>query len=521
MSVGWPFLAMGYRKLLSTRVLAKGVVIAVLCALATSALVASIHSYTTRPVFLFFTALTIAVSLLGGSVAGIISLSVSIGAFRYFAGTFGAGVQQRLFANICVDLIIIGLIAYLRYEHEQVRAASAKHVAELEAERARWKRVVEGIADEVWVCSLDGRMSLVNLPSVTHMNLEEFKNQTVQQVLEKVEILNPNGTLRPPQEAPLLRVLRGEPHVAGEEIMRHGSNERWRQFSAAPICDSDGNIAGAVAVVRDITERKRLEQALITSEKLAATGRLAATIAHEINNPLAAMTNIAYLLENSAADPAVRGFVTMLQEQIRNISRITARTLNFSRDTSGVTEFRLDKVLGDVLDFYANEAKRRQVTINRRIGCDANVFGCKGEISQVVSNLLINALHATAAGGQVTIHLYSAPAWLAKVRKQDGYCIAVADSGVGIDIQDRNHIFEPFFTTKGEKGTGLGLWVCMGIIQRSGGSIRVRTTTRRGRSGTCFSIFLPATTAGRERTDGLPINSASLSTLDTRKPKSA
>ena len=144
-----------------------------------------------------------------------------------------------------------------------LEARVEERTAELDAERTRWKQVVQGIADEVWVCDLQGRMSLVNLPAVTHLGLEEFKDKSVEQVLEAVEFLNPDGQPRPPEQAPVLRSLRGEV-VRGEEIMRHRTTgtTRWRQFSSSPMRDAAGTIIGSVAVERDITDQKQIEEQL-------------------------------------------------------------------------------------------------------------------------------------------------------------------------------------------------------------------------------------------------------------------
>jgi signal transduction histidine kinase len=243
---------------------------------------------------------------------------------------------------------------------------------------------------------------------------------------------------------------------------------------------------------QEINERKRMEQALIRSEKLAITARLAATMAHEINNPLEVMTNLVFLLSTMQTSPEAQAYVAALEEQLKGLSRISTQMLKFHRDLNRPAEFKLSEVLREVLEFYRSQAEQQGIVFSQRVETEGTIAGFKGEIAQVVTNLLLNALAATPAGGKVMVHLYSAPHWLCEVHHHRGYCLTIADTGSGIDPQHRARIFEPFFTTKGEKGTGLGLWLCAGIIDRVGGTIRVWSTRRPGRSGTCFSIFLPS-----------------------------
>lgn len=243
---------------------------------------------------------------------------------------------------------------------------------------------------------------------------------------------------------------------------------------------------------REIAERKRMEQALLNSEKLAVTARLAATMAHEINNPLAAITNLIFLLAPLQTSPEAQAYIATLEDKVKGLSRISTQMLKFHRDSNRPTEFKLSAVLCEVLDFYRPQAERQGAVVNQRIETEGIIVGFRGEIVQVVTNLLLNALEAIPVGGQVSVHLYPAPPWLREVHHRCGYCLSVADTGSGIDPQLRARIFEAFFTTKVDKGTGLGLWVCMGIVNRAGGSMRVWSTRRPGRSGTCFSVFLPA-----------------------------
>jgi len=242
----------------------------------------------------------------------------------------------------------------------------------------------------------------------------------------------------------------------------------------------------------EIAERERMERALVNSERLAATARFALTMAHEINNPLAAMTNLVFLLSSLQTSPQAQAFIAMLEDQIQGLSRIATHMLKFHRDTNKLAEFKLDAVLREVSDFYRSQADKRGIVIHQRLETDGAILGFRSEIVQVVTNLLLNALDATPAGGQVAIHLYPAPRWLCEIHASRGYCLSIADTGCGIASQDRERIYQPFFTTKGERGTGLGLWVSAGIVDRIGGSIRVWSSLRPGRSGTCFSLFLPA-----------------------------
>src|ERR1700691_3479321 len=249
----------------------------------------------------------------------------------------------------------------------------------------------------------------------------------------------------------------------------------------------------------EISDRKRMERALVNSEKLAVTARFASTMAHEINNPLEAMTNLVYLLAPLQTDTVARAYIATLEDQLQGLRRITAHSLKFHRDANKPAEFKLDAVLREVSDFYRPQAERQGIVVHQRLETDGTILAFRSEIVQVVTNLLLNALDATPPGGKVIIHLYPAPRWLCEIHNSHGYCLSIADSGSGIESQDRARIYQPFFTTKGERGTGLVLWVSAGIINRICGSISVWTKCRRGRSGTSFSVFLPAEQASLTR----------------------
>ncbi len=242
--------------------------------------------------------------------------------------------------------------------------------------------------------------------------------------------------------------------------------------------------------LRDVTERIRTENVLRLNEKLAATGRLAATIAHEINNPLESVTNLLFLLQyHQALDDTARQYVATASSELARVVHITRQTLGFYRDTSSPVAVKLSSLLQDVLDLYSRKAENRNILITRQFEFDAVVHGFPGELRQIFSNLVANALEAVGRDGGVRVHLYRSHAW--RRGEPEGVRVVIADSGPGIPAEHRTKLFEPFFTTKSEKGTGLGLWVARGIVQKHGGAIMVRSSTRPGRSGTVFSVFLP------------------------------
>jgi PAS domain S-box-containing protein len=243
---------------------------------------------------------------------------------------------------------------------------------------------------------------------------------------------------------------------------------------------------------REMTDRKRLEEALVKSEKLAATARLASTMSHEINNPLEAITNLIYLLAPMQTSPEAKSYIALLDDSVKGLTRISTQMLKFHRDNNRPTQFKLGELLCEISDVYRPEAQKQDIVLIQCIETEGIILGYRSELIQVFSNLLLNALEATPIGGKIHIHLYPAPPWLCRAHNRCGYCLSVADTGSGIAPEHYARIFEPFFTTKGDKGTGLGLWLCRDILNRVTGSIRVWSTRRPGRSGTCFSVFLPA-----------------------------
>lgn len=243
--------------------------------------------------------------------------------------------------------------------------------------------------------------------------------------------------------------------------------------------------------MEDITQRKEAEAALIKSEKLAASGRLAAALAHEINNPLQAVINLMSLLSQSQnLDQKDREYATLASKEIGRIVRLVQQSLGFYRGTSSPAAMNVEEVLESVVFLYDKKIKAKQIHLTKQYKLQGTLWGYPADIRQVFSTLLVNAMEACGKGCKIVLRASTAYGWRGGA-KTEGVRITVADSGVGIHTEDIARICEPFFTTKGEKGTGLGLWVARGLVDRMNGSIHLRSRTTATNSGTCFSIFLP------------------------------
>jgi PAS domain S-box-containing protein len=246
----------------------------------------------------------------------------------------------------------------------------------------------------------------------------------------------------------------------------------------------------AIVLVLDLTERKRAELALRNSEKLATIGRLAGTVAHEINNPLDAVSNLLFLIHNDPElSPSSREYSRLASEEVSRVGQICRQMLGFYRESTTPVSVDVTSVLESVMSLYKRKVQTQNIRVETRFRYPGAVLGFPGEMRQLFSNLFVNALEATGANGRVALRTQVARDWQYPARV--GVRIWIHDTGSGIDPRVMANLFEPFFTTKGEKGTGLGLWVSRGIVEKHGGFVRVRTSTRSGSSGTSFMIFLP------------------------------
>jgi signal transduction histidine kinase len=240
----------------------------------------------------------------------------------------------------------------------------------------------------------------------------------------------------------------------------------------------------------EIIARKRTEEALIASEKLASVGRMSAVLAHEINNPIAAVMDILYVIRDVDGLPAsVPDYLEMADGELKRVAHITRQTLGFCSDMSTPTTFRVCGLLDSVKDLLKAKIRSKNAVVDLQCDRQMEMAAMDGDLRQVFSNLVLNSLHAIPQNGRVTLRASVSCDPLQGNRRAR---ITVSDNGGGIDAATLPQIFEPFFTTKGAVGNGLGLWVSKQIIDKHGGSLRVRSCTQGEHRGTTFSVVLPA-----------------------------
>jgi PAS domain S-box-containing protein len=244
-------------------------------------------------------------------------------------------------------------------------------------------------------------------------------------------------------------------------------------------------------IMRDITSRLQAEQALRQTERLAAMGRVAGIIAHEINNPLEAITNAFYLLrDHPSLDEEARQYATMAEQEINRLSHITRQTLSFYRETKEPISLSISELLDNVLELQGRRFQISRIQVEKEYLSEGRVQGFPVELRQVFLNLIGNAIQAMPEGGKLRVAVRQTGLTNGS---RPGVSVSVIDTGSGIQPEDAKHLFEPFFTTKSEKGTGLGLWISRGIVQKYEGTIRFRSWSNQDGARTCFRVFIPTT----------------------------
>ncbi len=413
-----------------------------------------------------------------------------------FSGLFGQGLSGRVSAELEIQArdgeqipVQVTLNPFSTADIDAIAMVVTdlrhqKRSEQMLAEGRLAKLLLEHASSGMAVCDENGRITLASkaLQAICGV-APEFH------LFDEVLPLKVVDSYGKPRRFSATEVLEGAVHKSVEVMYEKKDDEPLRLLmSAGRIVNNDGATVGCVITLLDVSERLTIEEALRRSEKLAAAGRIAGTLAHEINNPLSAVTNLLYLLQNSGLEKEHHYYVELAAAELARVSHIARNTLSFYREASHPVPVRLSEVLDSVLDLYARQLTDKQLQIERNYDFEGEINNFPGELRQVFSNMIVNAIDAVPKRGQIRLSVKSC-------RKRNGVSgvrVVISDRGAGISAVHRAKLFEPFFTTKGERGTGLGLWVSHGIIQKQGGSIRVRSSVVPGKSFTVFSVFIPS-----------------------------
>jgi len=263
-------------------------------------------------------------------------------------------------------------------------------------------------------------------------------------------------------------------------------------LSISPIKDRNGTIIGASKILRDISARKRIENSLIQAEKIAATGRMAATIAHEINNPLEAVLNLLYLLRQQVDTQEGKTYLSTAEIELTRVAHIAKQTLGYYREHASAVSLSVSQLAEHALSVYSPRCAAYNISIERHLDSSTKLTVRRGEMMQVISNLIANAIYAMPDGGRLTVSVFDCE------KPGPGVCLLIEDNGVGIPQDNIDKVFDAFFTTRLTVGTGIGLFVARQFVEGHGGRITLESSVDPKTHGTKVTVFLPLHTAYEE-----------------------
>ena len=406
---------------------------------------------------------------------------------------------EALLGSALVVGLLIGAFARDRLHlvseaFEATLAALRRHTQATHESEQRLRAILISLGEAVVVCDVLGKIELMN-PAAERLS-GWSQADAVGRPFDFVFPLRATGS-RTALESPAAAVHREMQIVRSTEpsvLLRSESDEVTVDQSGAPIHERDGKLSGVVLVLRDITQQTRTQAALIASEKLAVTGRLAATIAHEIHNPLDSVANLLYLMKTGASAEENESFLDTARAELDRATQISRSLLGMYRESRTPVSLDISSLLESVLLLLQHRFAQSRVRVQTHLLSPAMVTGFPVELRQVFTNLLANAAEASPTGGRITISVAesSAPSPAdPTATKRPGVLVTIEDEGAGIPDHIREQLFQPFFSTKGEAGTGLGLWVSKGIVQKHEGSIELDSHTGPQDHGTRISVFLP------------------------------
>lgn len=405
--------------------------------------------------------------------------------------------KHNTIVAISVSAVLIGLLlaTFTRKSLHAVSRSYRSVIAELnrssdELERSRnwFQTTLESIGDAVLTCDRESHITFMN-PVAARLTGWQASEALGHSAHEVIRIFDENS--RKPLENPASKVALSETilSLSGQSLLvARDQAECIIQHNAAPIRNRQGNTTGAVLVFRDVTDQLRTQQALQSSEKLAVAGRLAASIAHEIHNPLDSIANLHYLIDQEENLQTQREYLALARQELARTIHITRTMLSLYREADTPVATSMADLTRGILLLLDRRIQDHSITIDQSYQGDCNIEGFPAELRQVLTNVLVNAMEAAGQHGRVRVHLEAQPA---QELRSSGVLIQVTDSGKGLASNASQRIFQPFFTTKGESGTGLGLWVSLGIIQKHGGTIRIFNSTDPNVPGACVEIFIP------------------------------
>ena len=409
-------------------------------------------------------------------------------------------VHSMLVALLVLALgmgVLIGLFTRSRLHAVSVAYSSSldvlgRRAEELFQSEQQLRTTLASIADGVISCNAEGRVQMMNpvAQELTGWSQTEAHGRPLEEVFQSV-----SEDTRNPLENPVAKVKRLNSVVGVTNhtvLLRKDGTELVIADSAAPILDQTGNTIGIVLVLRDITMERKTQEALIAHEKLAVAGRLAATIAHEIHNPLDSVSNLLYLMRNGASEEESKQFMAMAEQELARVTQISRAMLGLYRESKAPVAVDLREMLQEILLLMERRLTDLGVTVSTDLPTAISVAAFPAELRQVFTNLITNAAEAAGSAGVVQVSIEPQAQGVDAVGQKlvSGATVVIADNGAGIPDEVQPHLFQPFFTTKGEQGTGLGLWVSRGIVNKHGGTIKLQSNTSATGHGTVVSVFL-------------------------------
>jgi len=364
------------------------------------------------------------------------------------------------------------------------------------ADEQPWQALLDSAGEGIWGVDVEGRCTFVNQAALRMLGFssDELIGQNMHDMIHHH---HPDGQIYPREDCPVWNVFWNKQPFANraDHLFRKDGSLFFAEISAQPIVQN-GKPSGAVVTFRDVTHARLSEEALRRSEKLAAVGQLASSIAHEINNPLEAVINLLYLVRTAASVDDMRAYATLAEQEIARVSDITLQTLRFHRHQTAAAPVDLRETIPAVLRLYASRFISRKVEVELRLRETPAAMLLEGDLRQVLNNLIRNAYDAMPRGGKLHVRLGPARCPISRL---PGARITVADTGTGFLPKMRQHLFEPFHTSKEITGTGLGLWISKGIVDKHGGRIKMKSRLQEHSPefhGTLFSLWLPLGSKG-------------------------